>query len=99
MTPFCSTVALPDDDPFATSAITWVSLQLSTTPFKVPNHTAPGDAPKPDPVMVTCVPGTPPADVTFVMVVVFRLNVTALDNTPPCCTCAVPDCAFEATVA
>jgi DNA modification methylase len=42
MTPFCSTVALPDD-PFATSAITWVSLQLSTTPFSVPSHTCPDE--------------------------------------------------------
>src|ERR1700730_907377 len=85
-TPFCRTWAHPDVDPNATTATIWVSLQLCTTPFAVPSQTWPllCSAPKPEPLIVTCVPGTPLAGDTVKMVVVLTLKATALDKTPPC---------------
>ena len=44
-------------------------------------------------------PATPLAAVTPEMAAVVTLNETALDDTPPCCTRAVPDVELEATVA
>ncbi len=101
-TPFCRTWALPEVDPPATRATTWVSLQNCTSPFKLPSHTwplLPREAPKPEPVIVTRVPGSPPAGVTLEIVAVSMLKVTALDHVPPCCTRTVPDLELEATVA
>jgi len=100
-TPFCSTRALPLPDPVATWATIWPSLQLCTTAGRVPSHTCPLPcaAPKPDPAIVTEVPGTPLAGVTLEIVAVLTLKGTLLDQAPPCCTCAFPEVAFKATVA
>jgi hypothetical protein len=102
MTPFCRIRALPEAAPGATAATTWVSLQLCTTPFIVPSHTwppAPWAAPKPEPAMVTWVPGTPLGGMTEEIVAVLTVKGTALDQPPPCRTWAFPDVALEATVA
>ena len=59
----------------------------------------PWAAPKPEPAIVTWVPGTPLPGVTLEMVAVLTLKATALDQAPPCCTRAVPDVELEAAVA
>jgi len=81
MTPFCRTRAEPVVDPDATVATICVSLQLCTTPLEAPSHTwpLPCVAPKPEPLIVTCVPGTPLDGEAYEMVVVFTLNWPALD--------------------
>src|SRR5258707_10342092 len=38
ITPFCRIRTLPEADPGATAATTWLSLQPCTTPFPVPSH-------------------------------------------------------------
>ena len=50
-------------------------------------------------MIVSCVQGTPEAGITFEIVAVATLNTTALDQTPPCCTRAVPDTELPATAA
>ncbi len=101
MTPFWSTQAIPVADPVATAATTWASLQLCTTPGTVPSHTCPlpWAAPKPEPAIVTTVPGTPLDGVTLEIVAVATLKGTALDQAPFCCTWTLPDAALEATAA
>ena len=49
--------------------------------------------------MVTCVPGNPLAGDTVEMVAVATVKGSELDQTPSCCTRAVPDDALRATVA
>jgi hypothetical protein len=91
-TPPCSTWAVPVFDPVATLATTCVSLQLTTTPYVLPNHTFPLPwlAPKPVPVIVTGVPANAVAGVTLAMTGVMTVRFRAFDQTPPCSTCAVP---------
>src|SRR5208337_1952332 len=102
MTPFCKTWALPENEPAATVATIWVSLQLCTTPLAVLSHTwpLPCVAPKPEPATVTWViPCVPVVGETVEMVAVLTVKGTLLDQYPFCCTRALPDLALEATVA
>jgi len=48
---------------------------------------------------VTGVPATPLAGVTLEIVAVFTVNASDLDHIPPCCTRALPEAEFDATVA
>ena len=84
-----------------TRATIRVSLQLCTTPAAVPSHTwpVPCAAPKPEPAIVTEVPGNPMVGVTVEIVGVITVKATALDNAPPRCTWALPLRALVATVA
>ena len=88
ITPFCRTSAFPDIAPMATIATTWVSLQLCTVLLVVPSHTwpLPCVAPKPDPEIVTCVPGTPLVGEMLEIAAVLTLNGTVFDDRPFCCT-------------
>ena len=100
-TPPCCTRATPLTAPAATAAVTCVSLQVTTCPAALPSHTAPLPcvAPKPDPVKVTTAFGTAEAGSTLVRLGVFTVNATALDQTPPCNTCACPVAEPPATAA
>ncbi len=67
----------------------------------MPSHTCPlpWAAPKPEPAIVTWLPGTPLSGVTVAIVAVLTLKGTALDQVPSWCTRADPDAALDATVA
>src|SRR5579863_52052 len=100
-TPFCRTCALPEVEPVATVATTCPSLQLVTTPVSVPSQTLPLPcvAPKPDPVIVTCVPGRPLVGDTALMDAVFTVNGTGFEVRPLCSISAAPDIEPVFTVA
>ena len=78
-----------------------MSPQVCTTALAVPSQTwpFPCTAPKYEPEMVTCVPGTPLAGVMPEMVAVLTVKGTELDQNPICRTRAVPDEEPDATVA
>lgn len=85
-TPFCRICADPDAAPVATVARTCPSLQLVTEPGVFPSQTTPlpCTAPKPEPMIVTCVPGTPFVGVTLEIVAAFIVKRTAFEETPLC---------------
>ena len=70
-----------------------VSYQFVTTPTAVPTHTIPLPcvAPKPEPVIVTCVPGRPPAGDTFEISAVFTVKAIKFEDSPFCWICATPE--------
>ena len=100
-TPFCRTCAFPEFEPEATLATIWPSLQLMTDPGAVPSDTCPVPCtlPKPDPVMVTCVPAEALVGVTLVMVAVFTVKETELETAPFCETRTIPEAEPVDTVA
>ena len=59
-------------------------------PLAVPNHTCPGFDVNPEPLIVIVAPGAPLVGETLVIAGLLTVSATEFDQTPLCCTWAVP---------
>jgi hypothetical protein len=84
--PFCWARTTPLAAPADTTALICVSPQFVTCPAALPSQTEPAVDPKPLPLMVTRVPGTPEAGLMPSMCGVSTVKVEAGLSTPFCIT-------------